>query len=325
MTKLFNQIIKKQWYRKNFEGTAFALYQWQILASYQKRDKLIKAKFKEVLTITSDHKVDYFWNQEDLLKTRGWLVKNIRVNSKFAPGLVAEWDKRIKVYYKLLHQTDLDKLGLLSDQELVKKFEVLYDAYIKTIVVSIVVEGFSLNAELWLGKTFKDYLINNGLAASFNKYFTLLTQATRPSFIQEAAIAKRKGLSAKELARRFYWITFNYLHTKPLTERFFDKWRPEPAPYFDKIKQSKKVLIKKLKLPKNLKNIFEAADLFTWWQDQRKKNALLATEWSYKFLFEGGNRRKIPRNFLLRSLPIELAKVTRAEKSFIRQLKQRKD
>src|SRR3989338_1425875 len=86
MTKLFNQIIKKKWYRKNFEGTAFALYQWQILASYQKRDKLIKAKFKEVLTITSDHKVDYFWNQEDLLKTRGWLVKNIRVNSKFAPG-----------------------------------------------------------------------------------------------------------------------------------------------------------------------------------------------------------------------------------------------
>src|SRR3989338_2115056 len=323
--KLLKYILSQDWYRKNFEATAFADYQWQALLPYQKKNKFFKVRLKEAIIIASNFQVNWFWNQKDLKRVRDWLVAEIKNDSLFSRKLVHKWELRLKTYLKLLEKVRSLDLAKLPDPELLENFHSLYDFYLKTITVSVIIEGFSLNAEKWLGGEFQQFLAKKKMAEKSREYFSLLTQTTRPSFVQEAAIAKKSGMNPKNLAANFYWIHFNYLHIKPLTETFFKSWRPDSTPNFRQIRERKKQLMQKIGLSKELKNIFNAADLFTWLQDQRKKHALLATEWMYEFLFEAGRRKGVAKGLLLRALPPEMGKLLKNSPDYLKQLKKRID
>lgn len=321
---LLQRIKKHDWYQKGFEGSAFALYQWQSLLIYQKLNKFPVA-FRELLTITHGGRTEWFYNLRDLLRIRRWMIRNISRNEKFAADLVKRWRKELVAWTDFRRNLEKLDLRMLTASELLTNFHKAREVCEPSVALAFLNEGFSLMAEQWLGDMLRKFLRKTGREAKFSEYFSLLTRTTHPSFVQEAVAAKRAGKNSRELARDYYWIHFNYLHTNPLPPSFFAKWKPEPPPNFSQIIRQKRKLMQKIKLSSQLKRLFAAVDLFTWWQDQRKKNALLYTYWIYQFLFEAGRRHGINREFLLRSVPPELEKILKGDKRFIRKLKSRGD
>lgn len=322
---LAKYLVSQAWYRKNFEATAWANYQWAASLLVQRRNPFFRKHFKEVMTITTNFWQEWFWRQDDLESVRQWLVSEIKKDFKFAKTLVAKWKQNMRRHERNLKRVENLNLRKCTDQELVLEFRKFYNDYLETSSIAVINEGFSLNAERWLGELFFKFLKKKKHTGKFSEYFSLLSRTTRSSYVQEAAIAKKQGMKASKLAKNYFYVHFNYLHTTPLTERFFKSWSPEPAPNLKIIKRKKSALMKRLALPKDLRNLFLAVDLFTWWQDQRKKHALLFAFWTYKFLFEAGRRGKIPKKYLFRALPFEFEELVSRPPEYLKTLKRRSD
>ncbi len=323
--ELSKYLLSLKLYRKGFESPAWADYQWQMGPKVQRKDKFFKQSIKEVFTITTNFRLDWYYNQKNLDAVRSWIVPAIERDFAFAEGLINLWRKKMRTHEKNLKRVQDLILKNISDEQLVAEFAKLYDNYLPAMAVAFINEGFSLEAENWLSNLLEKFLRSKGLDHKTGEYFLLLTQTTSQSYVQEAAAAKINGISDKKLAKKYFWIQFNYLHTTPLKPGFFRRWNPRPNPDFKNISRKKNLLFRKLNLPKNLANLFRASDMFTWWQDQRKKNALLFTYWTYKFLFEAGRRKRIPKRYLLRALPFEFEEMVLNPKKVMSILKTRLD
>lgn len=325
-SKLRQYILSQQWYHKGFEGSTFPLYQWQALAGYYREcgKKQFPARLRESVTISSVGQCSWFWNQRDLEEIRRWFLREIEKDAKFPQKIIARWRKELILTTAWFKRFESLSLKNLSDRELADTFDMFYADYIRSAAYAALNEGFSLGAEKWIKEMLRAFLNKKGLELKTPEYFSLLSQAVLPSFIQEALILKKKGLAPKQLAKNFFWIHFNYLHTTPLTAAYFKKMKVEHLVNFGEVKKKKRALMQKLAMPQGLRRIFTTAEQFTWWQDQRKKNALIANYWMFKFLREAGRRNNIAGDQLLLTAAPEFRMLALRDKKFLKELQARK-
>lgn len=320
-------ILRGRWYHKSFEGTPFALYQWQDSPVVSKQGLLrgLPPVKHRALTIAQGGHIDWYWDQADLDRLWRWWEINLTRQPLFGMRVVNRWRQVIQPWVRMLREFDRLDLSRLSDAQLITRFATFYQSYLPSTSIAALNEGFSLVAERALGGRFLAWLQRRGQADQFVEFFAALTQSSRPSFSQEMARAARHGVSPKALAARYYWVHFNYLHTQRLTATYFKKRHATKIPDFHAVISRKRRLTRELDLPVALQRLFQAADLFTWWQDQRKKYALIATEWLYRFLREAGRRRRLPWEALTRSIPSEFPSLVGGDEKYLRQLQARRD
>lgn len=316
-----------RWYRKSFEGTAFALYQWQRWPVVGQGPKFpgLPIPMRRAVTLTQGTQVTWLWDQRDLERLWLWWRAKIVRDSQFVDRMLKRWEVRRRLLEKEFRALDRLKLLRLTADELGQRFNHLMDVYSDSSSIAALSEGFSLIAEHRLADEFLRWLRKRKLAHRFSELFPALTQTTRPSFIQEADRAKARGVSARALARQFYWINFNYFHTVPLTARDFARRHTRPLSDLNAVSRRKRELFRSLRLPSGLQRLFAAADELTWWQDQRKKYALRTTEWMYRFLREVGRRQRLPMTTFYRTIPPELSALARGDVSLLRTVRGRKD
>src|SRR3989344_531090 len=296
---LKQRIFANTWYQKGFEASAFTLLQWRKTLESQAHDKFYKAYLKELVLIYQNNRCDFFWNTADLESIRKWLVKRVQKDKNFPKNLIARWRQESGDLFGLLKKFIPSDLTKYTDMKLAAEFDALMDAYNRSITVSVILEGFSLRAEQWLGDMLMDFLKTKKLEHKFGEYCSILTRTTRPSFIQEAAMAKAAGTKPSELAKKYFWIHFNYVHTTPLSSSYFKSMSVEHIPDLRAVASQKRTLMAQLRVPAGLRRILEASDIFTWWQDQRKKYCLQMNYAMLKFLEEVARRTKISKKQLL--------------------------
>jgi phosphohistidine swiveling domain-containing protein len=104
--------------------------------------------------------------------------------------------------------------------------------------------------------------------------------------------------------KNYFWSKNNYVNNYILTPKYFIKEikallgssidiasqikRIESAPAINR--RIKKQILKRLKPPKDIKNLIEISETFTYWQDERKKYTLWTTHYGSIFLQEIGKR-----------------------------------
>ncbi len=315
------------WYRKSFEGTAFALFQWQRWPVVGQGPKFpgLPIPMRRAVTLTRGTQVTWLWDQRDLERLWRWWRTHIIRDAQFVSRMLGRWETRRRLVEKEFRALAKLRLSHLSADELGQRFSRLMDVYSDSSSIAALSEGFSLVAEHRLADEFLHWLRKRTLAHRFSELFPILTQTTRPSFIQEADRAKRNDLSVHELAKRFFWINYNYLHTLPLTAKDFARRQTHPLPDLKAVGRRKQELVRSLRLPVGLRRLFAASDELTWWQDQRKKYALLTTEWMYRFLREVGRRQRLPMRVLYRTIPPELAALAQGDVRLLRAIRGRRD
>src|SRR5688500_1340625 len=93
-------ILSQDWYNKGFEGSTFSLHVWQGMFRIQDRP-LFKARFTELMTITTGGRCEWFWNRKDLLAIRKWLITAVSRDWRFGFKLVNIWKTKLKPVQKI--------------------------------------------------------------------------------------------------------------------------------------------------------------------------------------------------------------------------------
>ena len=130
----------------------------------------------------------------------------------------------------------------------------------------------------------------------------ILTAPETISFYQEEEINLLKTNNLKKHQEKYFWIGNSYHGAKTLSLNFFKKRKeninPEIIKNIEKqlreIKQKKKEIILKYKLPKEIVNIAKAICEGINWQDERKKHIFTYIHYKDLFLKDMARRYNLP-------------------------------
>ena len=178
------------------------------------------------------------------------------------------------------------------------------------------------------------------LTSPVNRSFTIEESISFFKLLQKAQEQEnlRKAVSSENLSRvkrckhfyselqqhtqEYFWIKNSYLHSFFLDESFFLKRLSlhlqdsrfygdiserikEQEDLSSEAKRKKEELYEELRWGKDLQLLISLIEKFAWWQDQRKKNCMIASHYLMLFLDEGCRRRRVDKEEVQGLLPEE--------------------
>jgi len=257
--------------------------------------------------------VKFFCDYSTMVKYGEKIVSNL-MEKKYYDKKMERWRllcKELNQMFKKLEETDLKRLPNEALYELYDAFDKRYGEW----------WGFGQVAEnigYYCEEVLKDALNDE----HFKMHFNVLVTPTKPSFTNEEEhhlykIAKeiqKNGFGSKkakallvEHANMFHWIENNYHETKALDESYFiekvkalveDKVNVDGLEANQKkrrieVARKKNEIMGQLKFDERLRRIVEFIDEFAFFQDERKKYALIACRVLDLFTMEFSRRFKI--------------------------------
>lgn len=323
----YEEIIKKHeldlttWTFKGFHGVLFTFY-YIGYGPLKWCKNYYGEQCKKTMFFVKDDYVRWYWPDEDMRKLRKLLIKNVNNNPDYLKKLRQDWNEKLKSFDQLLKEISSKNLSLLTEEKLFK----LYDEFLKKYMdhfglVMAVQDAFSMYANEFLEPKFQKAIKEQNREKEFSELFATLLNPIEDSFISlgKKSLLKitqkvlEEGYSKKvndlliEHQKKFFWIRNNYAKQPILNVDFFkdeikkllqEKINPkqEIKRMNDELKhniEKKKVLIKELKLSKELINLIKITESFSYIQDERKKYVLIANHYERLFIKELSKRKKL--------------------------------
>ncbi len=263
-----------------------------------------------------DIKDDYgymLYRMADLKRMANELLAKLKQNPNYFVGIKKKHELIMQKSQRLFTKIQKTALIPLSDGEFLSLLRESSRAMSDSVCISHIIEPFVLVADKKIKAELRKYIEDS---KKLNAAFVLLTTPLAKSFAQEAyddlvriASAKDPDILIKNYLKNYYWLRNSYLGRKPLTYddvlKEANEIKHEKSINTNLLKQ-KGLLLKKLGLPKELGVQLEALEFLTLWQDERKKNILMAIEWLDLLLEELSRRVNISINLLRYLTPFEL-------------------
>lgn len=279
-------------------------------------------------------------NQQEIGKK---IIQKYLQDKKTVNLLYKKWRKNyenmLEKYYGLF-QEDFSEM---SDKELIKKSNALFDLYINRVSMPGFIDGFMFYADKRFVFLIEKFCKKNNIPNPITIASTL-TASTEPSFFNEeqkdllkiikisenTKDKKANNLIEKHLLK-YSWIKSGYYGYKEYTREELLKELDDLIKssvkidnnFFIKNKESKKKLIKKYKFTEEILAISELSELFIKWQDYRKIYTLTFVVLKEKILQEIARRKNIDFELLKYSLSSEIKNILNSDFD-LRKLKERK-
>lgn len=133
--------------------------------------------------VTEDY-VNWYWNDEDMIRLRESIVKKVNDNPKFLDKFLEKWHSLVKVFEKEIKKCEKADFSELSDKELLELYDKFYEAYINEYSIAIGLQDpFSMHADRFMKPLLERILKEKGREKKLNEYYAVLTSPTTESFI----------------------------------------------------------------------------------------------------------------------------------------------
>jgi phosphoenolpyruvate synthase/pyruvate phosphate dikinase len=352
--KFVTNNITKDWHNKSYPGYLHMIFMQGIHSGVFYGNKFSKLAPKSGYTFQSNNQMDWFWDSRDLKKTRKIFLEKAKDGSSFYMNFYKKWGKlffKMIDTYTLAEKIDFSKL---SDKELYRWYEKLYEVNIKQGAVGYVAD-FSLSHgnEDWLTNFI---ILRLGQNKMINEIIKTLTLPVIPSYSNEESISlfkilkkiNRKFSNFEEFytyiknnkkifsllnkhINKFYWIENNYF-AKDLDEKYFvlklfehlNNNFKNPKLIISKNKKEKIILLKKLKDP-YLSNVIHMMEIMTHIQDYRKMGLVRFSYFLNLIFIEIAKRSNLQVEDLHNSVEPEIKEILLEKKDYNKILNSRKN
>ncbi|TSC65188.1 MAG: pyruvate, water dikinase [Candidatus Doudnabacteria bacterium Gr01-1014_77] len=177
------KLDKRQWTHKGFHGILHAYFPvGEMPLNIFKKN--YGDSFKITVFFVGKDYIDWYWNDEDMIRLRNSAIKKTNKDRFFLKKLLAAWLGKVHKFEKIFKPITAEKLGKLSNKEILSLYKDFYEAYIDEYSLGCCLQDpFSMHADRFLEPAFRKVLGND-----FAKYFVLLMSPVTDSFINKAQL-----------------------------------------------------------------------------------------------------------------------------------------
>ncbi|MFA5967270.1 MAG: PEP-utilizing enzyme [Patescibacteria group bacterium] len=331
------QAVKEEWYSQSFNlkpvflGSAFECNEYA--------SEYTGVTYHDYLMTCKNNYGGMSYCNSDLNRVGNLIRKKVEENPNYLAQLKTKYDQDIQENNQHYSQIDGIDIDTITIEETKKLVETALRCLVLSMGVAHVIEPFALTADFKIKNDLGKYIQS---AKELNDMFVVLTSPTKTSFASEYetlifAIATSHDNSVKEklaqkIVQNFYWIRNGYAGRYALTLNEVlkeaasldqSKYNNQARPKIDK--PDRQQIINKLNLPQKLINELNVLSFLTDWQDERKKNILIAVDYLDRLIDKLAKKINIPSNLMYLMIPSEIREEKYQSKNFIEELKQRAD
>ena len=177
------QLDKKKWTHKGFHGVLHAYFPvGEMPLNIFKKN--YGDSFKITVFFVSKDYIDWYWNDEDMIRLRNSAIKKTNQNKLFLKQLLQTWLKKVGKFEKVFKEINAAGLAKLSNKQILSKYNAFYQAYIDEYSMACCLQDpFSMHSDRFLEPAFR-----KALKGDFEKYFVLLMSPVTDSFINRAQL-----------------------------------------------------------------------------------------------------------------------------------------
>lgn len=276
--------------------------------------KPMKSYFKTSHSLTcfdiQNGHLNWWWCDQDIDRLQKFFIKKALKNPKILNDFKKEYDRRAKIFNKESEKIFEKDLTELSYNSLFDFYENWYQAY-KNFhgLANSFHDVFTMHPEKWIEPELRKYIKNK---KDFTKIYLALISLVEETFETEEykeRLKLVKFIDSKKFEKKlvahekqWHWLRNNYAVCIYLDKEYFRKEveklksvdvKAEFSRFkkeLELIKKTKKILIKKFKLPKKAKLFIRIAEEFGFMQDDRKRCVMPATYYQNIFMQEFGKR-----------------------------------
>ena len=260
-------------------------------------------KWPKTLLIFKDKKM--VWSNEfPALRRIGESVfKKFMVPKTKRNDLKLDWRERLKELNSFQNKIDSNSLKELTNEEFKKLTNQLYNKIVAFWSPTVPAELGNYGSIDYLKRKLKKYILDkNELLSAIQ----ILTAPETISFYQQEEIDLLETDDLKKHQKKYFWLKNSYNGIENLSLSFFRKRRNKISKdirksikkYLKEVKNTKKKLILKHKLPKEIIDITNAICEGISWQDERKKHIFIYTYYKELLLKETSRRYNYPLDSL---------------------------
>ena len=345
---------EKRWYHQRFDGCPYLLHMIAEAETWTDRDsgKKDDLSFSVHFCFFEGGGADWYILQEDIDRVARVLVERTKKNPEYVRELIGSWSTEEEAFYVMCASLEGTDLRALSDSELMQLHDRFVDIAVSRNSSSSIIDGFALGTDTLLETRLKAIYENSLLRknVAFSEVFATLTGPTKKSFLAEAekelfemivSINKdpsRKDALIRAYRDRFFWIRNNYVDSLDLPAHYFEdevarvrssgrdpeRLSKEIDESLVRAEEKKEEYRSLLAIDKETDILIRTTELFTHWQDDRKRSTFFATHYFLLLLDEIAARTRIPSELLKYMSPRQVATVFKDPPS-VSQLEQARD
>lgn len=256
------------------------------------------------------------YSVKDLKSLSGSLLAKLDKNELYFEELKNIYDEDLKVSEAFYEELLSKNLSNLSDYALSNYLKRASQAINTSVGVGHLIEPFAIITDEKLKIDLSVYIKDE---KKLNELFVVLTTPIQKSFSQESENllieiynAKNKEPLIKDYISKFFWIKNSYSGRHKITkEEILEQSKlikNNKANSTQDLIKKKELITKELKLNKKIVSHLKAIEFITYWQDERKKNILIAIDYLDRLLEELSKRVRIDIKFLRYLTPKEASK-----------------
>ena len=283
MMNIQKEILDNEWYGQGLNAVPL-IFESATVSTFSMKKTLGYAYHKFYCSYKGKFGYGNYW-KEDLERLSKILLEKLE-DSNYMQWLIDQYFKEFNEAAKI-HQ-EVVNLSEKSEDELIELAQKTNLCIREGVGIAHIIEPFSLIAE----KIVKDKLETELKDQSrLNELFPLLTAPVEKPFIleydellnklrKETELSKKENL-IQEIKEKFFWIKNGYAGRKEFSSKnIIDE--NNDLQDLKNFQSNKKELIEELNLSPELKHLIYLTERFAYWQDERKKNVLIAIDYFCK-------------------------------------------
>ena len=321
------ELARKEWYVQAFNASPIHLMS-AAKSAFATKEKL-GFIFSAFLFEYKNNYGGMRYLLSDLGRISKILLKNLSQDEHYFEKLKIIYDKEqetAKRFYKIIDKTDLKNI---KDKELFDFISKGTEAISNTVGIGHVIEPFALTTDIKIKKELSSYIKDE---KQLNKIFIKLTTPTKKSFVNEEeeslikiSKSSNKDQLIEEHIKKFSWIRNTYVGRRPITKedilKEIESIKDKPGFDFEKSAYEKELLLKEFDIPKELLVKIKETEFLTVWQDERKKNILIAIDYLDRLLVELSDRVNTDIQLIRYAIPEEFTPEIRNLKTILEERK----
>lgn len=180
--KKYRHLLKRKWYIQSFNATPVLIHHGGM--SIEPMQKELGYSYRGFIKDFKDDFCEMYYDRDDLHRIAHELEDRQNVNPNYVQDLEKKWKKKMDEMVGFI-KTIEKKLSKYSDKKLVTKYKELANYYYQSTGIPHIIEGYSLTRDVRLKALLRAELEKNKKINKFNKYFSIVTNPVKKSFINE--------------------------------------------------------------------------------------------------------------------------------------------
>lgn len=304
-----------EWYHQLFDGSPMYLYPVAEAETRVEERKIPGTEALVRMCFFENGSADWYLDMRDVHRGAQAVIDEAYKNPHLPEDLVAAWKDDEDTFEHFFYSFLEKDLSALSDEELLALFQEYTELFINRLSSSCIIDHFALGTDTILADMLRKEIGDIESESAFTHIFSVATAPIHQSFINEAEIAllrialddPHNEAALAEHQQKYFWTNNNYIDAPILSVEHFKKEienitrssvpveeqlkKLEATP--ERNKKEKEALFAEHTFSSELMALLHVSELFTKWQDDRKKSTFMNIHIGVQILTEMASRRKV--------------------------------